>query len=139
MSKHTPGPWIVGGPYPSVSVIRMVDAGSANPENPEPPTYEPVAILHFGIDGKAPPDQTKADAELIAAAPDLLNALNEAVGLLRIFHGEPGWLQYQCSPEMKRINSAIANAGGGWVCDSCSRLVPKSMGETCECGRINKK
>ena len=37
----------------------------------------------------------------------LRGALREALGLIRILHGEPGWEEYQSSPEMKRIAAAL--------------------------------
>lgn len=47
---------------------------------------------------------------------ELVKALREAIKTIRVFHGlglplssEPGiWKAYQQSPEMKRINSALA-------------------------------
>lgn len=73
--QQTPGPWEVGGPYPSVTVITMVDAGRDWPE-PEPPQYEPVCYVHDGAPtyDKPPPPVALANARLIAAAPDLLAA-----------------------------------------------------------------
>ena len=37
-------------------------------------------------------------------------ALAEARQIIRSFHGEPGWSDYQHSPEMKCINAALAAA-----------------------------
>lgn len=70
--KHTPGPWEVGGPYPGVSVIVCVDGGRGGPD-PEPPTYEPIAILDQRKNGEQS-KQALVDARLIAAAPELLAA-----------------------------------------------------------------
>jgi hypothetical protein len=69
--EHTPGPWKVGGPYPSVSVVVCV-AGSGSGD--EPPIYEPVCIVDGRTTGK-PDKQALADAHLIAAAPALAEAL----------------------------------------------------------------
>ena len=58
-------------------------------------------------------EQGDADARLIAAAPELLEALEEAKSIIRTWHGEEAWDIYDlASPEMKRINAAIAKARG---------------------------
>ena len=56
MSKHTPGPWIVTGPH-DVPWVSTCDHRTILP-------------------------QTMADARLIAAAPDLLEALKDAVEII---------------------------------------------------------
>lgn len=71
MSAHTPGPWMVGGPFPSVSVCRQVDDGA-------PPTWDAVCILDSRTTGSQS-KQALADARLIAAAPELLAALKSAL------------------------------------------------------------
>lgn len=43
--------------------------------------------------------------ELLRALRD---ALAEARELIAAYHGEPGWAEYQHSPEMKRINTALS-------------------------------
>lgn len=53
-----------------------------------------------------------ANARLIAAAPELLAALQTAAETIRAWHGEDLWDNYQHSPEMKEINAAIAKATG---------------------------
>ena len=37
----------------------------------------------------------------------LVSALTEARYLIGAYHGEPGWVEYQQSPEMKRINGVL--------------------------------
>ncbi len=112
--SHTPGPWEVGGPYPSVSVIYCVDPGCGGPDA-EPPFYEPICIL--GEPDAAHREQCLADASLIAAAPDLLAALEHAKKVIRQWHdmdtdgSDSLWGIYNDnSPEMKIINKAIAKA-----------------------------
>ena len=61
-----------------------------------------------------PHSRMKQRARLIAAAPELLEALKEAVAIIEIWHGPQAWDIYnKASPEMKRINAAIAKATGG--------------------------
>jgi hypothetical protein len=64
MSKHTPGPWEVGG-YGGV-VIPVNRNGSI------------ICSMH-GRDSTYQGDNCKDNARLIAAAPDLLEALKEFV------------------------------------------------------------
>lgn len=73
-AKHTPGPWLVGGPYPGTSVCIEVDSGCGGPY-PEPPVWEPICILDQRTEGEPNP-QAVANANLIAAAPELLEALH---------------------------------------------------------------
>lgn len=61
MSKHTPGPWRACSGFPSVEA-----AGAAN-----------LALCN---DQRIPMSERLANARLIAAAPDLLEALKRAVG-----------------------------------------------------------
>lgn len=42
----------------------------------------------------------------------LVDALTEAKKTIRTLHGEPVWKEYQQSPEMKKINAALAANGG---------------------------
>lgn len=65
MSKHTPGPWHVGNKYPADVYAARAGHAIARAVNPQ-------------CDGEC-----EANARLIAAAPELLEALNLAVKLLR--------------------------------------------------------
>lgn len=43
----------------------------------------------------------------------LVEAVREALGAIKVFHGEPGWDIYESNaPEMKRIAAALAEAEG---------------------------
>jgi hypothetical protein len=58
-------------------------------------------------------EESDANARLISSAPELLEALKEAKELIQFFHGDPAWEIYDSSsPEMKRLNAAIAKATG---------------------------
>lgn len=73
MSKHTPGPWVLGTDrrYPSEPCVDAVIDG----------VVWHIALCHPG----AGPDDSAADANarLIASAPDLYNGLREALPALR--------------------------------------------------------
>ena len=62
--KHTPGPWVVGGPWPAVNVC-YIDA-----EN----HWESIVELWKYTDGEAPAE-VKANANLITASPEMFDAL----------------------------------------------------------------
>jgi hypothetical protein len=65
MSKHTPGPWAV---HPVRARVDAFNSGDALP----------VCELLWPTDERTE-EETEANAALIAAAPDLLEALREAV------------------------------------------------------------
>lgn len=79
MSKHTPGPWILGG-----CSGRMITTPSG-----------------YRGDGFIADVDTKANAQLIAAAPDMLEALKQVAE-----HEDAGCY------DMKKVLSAIAKAEG---------------------------
>jgi hypothetical protein len=76
-----PGTWEVGGPYPGVSVVVMVDGGTGWPD-PTPPVYEPVCIIDSRTDGE-PDEMALADAHLIVAAKNLYRELESLVSRVR--------------------------------------------------------
>lgn len=64
-TQHTPGPWNVTGLY-----VRERDGGLV------------ASIIDLWHDQKTPKAEKNANAQLIAAAPELLAALQAAVNLL---------------------------------------------------------
>lgn len=92
----TTGKW--GDEYPR---IRLTDDNKAE------------AYMEMIEYGEVPKEMAEANAHLIAASPDLLDALKEAKEIIRCWHGEVAWDIYdKASPEMKRINAAIQKAEG---------------------------
>lgn len=67
MTEHTPGPWRWYG-------TNFLDAGTVD----EPTTILNIGFGYDGLFGGDPPNE--ADALLIAAAPDLLEALQSLIG-----------------------------------------------------------
>lgn len=109
MSKHTPGPWIAkeikGGPPQSKFIIET-------PNSVVGPEAIPrwIADVH-GTDMKYQErGQTAANAHLIAAAPELLDAAKWAVSLLREYmtHQEG-----KLSTGLRDAERIIAKAEGG--------------------------
>lgn len=105
MSKHTPGPWFTGGNYGEHGVEIVGDDGNRRV----------CGIAHVERDlrdpdgrktGTAPIERGLADARLIAAAPDLLEAL---VGL---FADGSGISYANWTPEQHAAHAAIAKARG---------------------------
>jgi hypothetical protein len=102
--KYTPGPWMVGGPYPSVTVCCTPDEYDA--EN-----WEMIAELWNWKNGEAP-EEVKANARLIAAAPQLLAALEANMNWI----GRPPVDRYSYDSERERAwemgEQALAAAKG---------------------------
>lgn len=107
MSEHTPGPWIVHEGY-------EIDVRSANPADlAEAPIYYCIAENIGGhVRGKNFDDyrEVHANARLIAAAPDLLAALEDV--RKRMHDSEHWWID---CPErggfdIGMIDAAIAKA-----------------------------
>jgi len=94
-SKHTPGPWTIDG-----SVRTSINAGTkhialANFYN----SVEP----EFNVSG----EEHEANARLIAAAPELLAALDELVDALTA-----GYVPQQDGRMLKEARALIAKAEG---------------------------
>jgi len=57
--------------------------------------------------------QRDCNAQLIAAAPEMYEALKEAIKTIKALHGQDAWDIYNDhSPEMQKINKAINKAEG---------------------------
>ncbi len=57
-----------------------------------------------------PVEELEANIKLMNAAPEMLEALEDVIKTIKFWHSGVAWEQYQHSPEMKRINSAIKKA-----------------------------
>ncbi len=101
-AKHTPGPWYAN----SVRVIgdaKGCDIGAANGAN--------VALVHYDPLDAEPPE-VKANARLIAAAPDMLAALKEASDGLRYWQPQTTRGVSECNRITTMVHAAIAKAEG---------------------------
>lgn len=97
MSKHTPGPWEVGSAFDNygeieIAIERMTPAGNLV-----------VAVALGGLQGQ------DANAKLIAAAPDLLAALQAIVKSL-VDQDDEGMIEH--AQQMIDARAAIAKATG---------------------------
>lgn len=68
MAKFTKGPWHAGS-------MRIRKANTWSVRNTR---YDPIAVVYT----------TRADAELMAASPDLLGCLKHMVAIVRLHEGE---------------------------------------------------
>jgi hypothetical protein len=100
MTSHTPGPWEI---YDCESAIRVgIEGGNG------------TSVVAFGAKGDdagvwgGTKDQAKANARLIASAPELLEALKRLVDLHVATYGLDGaW-----DEELNNAQKAIAKAEG---------------------------
>jgi hypothetical protein len=97
MTSHTPGPWIVAN---GLQVWRDGPSATRSPR---------ICTLRNAADpvDQLPADQMAANARLIAAAPDMYEALKTL--LFNCRHGNGLEAQYQA---LDRAESALAKAEG---------------------------
>lgn len=108
--KHTPGPWEVEGPMGAEIGLSVVQAGLKTYE------WEFIAMAcqstagdeRMGRQRFISPEEQEANARLIAAAPELLNALKEI--LETDFSQESSWDYSEGIKDVAR--AAIAKAEG---------------------------
>ena len=72
MSQHTPGPWTVGV-YDATENFRSITHHAC--------VCDPDTMALIAVTGPATDEQSQHDANLIAAAPDLLEALQGLVNI----------------------------------------------------------
>lgn len=97
MSRHTPGPWKIGTPGPNGCYTVGTQGGLM------------TAMIAHSICEPDQVDTANANARLIAAAPELLEALEEIVAAA---DGD-GWNQLDAS--FSKARAAISKATGGHV------------------------
>jgi hypothetical protein len=99
---HTPGPWMLH----SEGSMRACDGRHQSHEGCR--TLAEAEIV--GI----PRSEAEANARLIAAAPELLAALHQAVAIIRVFVDvdDTRWSHLRDAAELQAIEAAIAKAEG---------------------------
>lgn len=105
MTKHTPGPWKVINRWPMVSVI---DTQGDAPNGGD----HPVGDMHLGLYRGLPrmEETVLANAKLIAAAPDLLEALEALTHEYHAVREGQGW-HYELE-SITKARAALAKAEG---------------------------
>jgi hypothetical protein len=109
-NTHTPGPWLRTKSGNRLSSAFQIVAGADG--NGDPNTL--VATIHpIGIPFDPEPcEETKANARLIAAAPELLSACQAFLELFKS-GGNSERLNPYLRPEVKAAIAAIAKVKGG--------------------------
>ena len=116
--KHTLGPWSYKGPsQPHNSKQPVIDSGGDYAIITKDTVIIAEAFRQTDFDTF---QDAEANARLIAAAPEMLEALKKAKETIRAWNGMGHdekserflWDAYQKSPEMKIINDAIEKAEG---------------------------
>ena len=103
-NKHTPSPWEIGDEHPDTGMLRVLSK------------KDYICVVMPNPDDEASPEenygQAKANAALIASAPDLLKALENALNVMAgIVTGELKTLDKN-SPAITKARAAIKKAKG---------------------------
>ena len=104
MSKHTPGPWVISGPYiGDDSKHNLVVAMFAN--------SSPIGVRWVGGQND---EVTTANARLLSAAPELLDALETLAQMDVKGHQLQDRLQFTDEGRviLKKVRDAISKARG---------------------------
>jgi hypothetical protein len=110
-AKHTPGPWQVRNELDDTIVVGNVD-GESFPDGTHHFHYDFICDTSVDDYGEpTDPDTAKANARLIAAAPELLAALKAAHAALDSIYETEGFLTEERAT-LARIEAAIAKAKG---------------------------
>ena len=99
LDRHTPGPWKEG--YYTGDIYAELVAGHS---------WSRIAAVTGEASGLITPDEAEANARLIAAAPDMLEALEQAWHLIHSFGPKPKDSTYTIVADKAR--AAIAKAKG---------------------------
>lgn len=97
MSKHTPGPWTINDARDGQSVLFQIES-SVQADKPE-------VIVAMLDDGNTSVSEQRANAHLIAAAPELLDAVKDLRDYLAEYEPDGGELA-------QRVAQIIAKAEG---------------------------
>lgn len=103
-SKHTPGPWQVMNDYNGATIVLANVDGETFPDGTSTFSYDFVCDTFPDDVGQVEREIAKANARLIAAAPELLDALRNLVAV------QPNLMAN--SAELADARAALAKAGG---------------------------
>ena len=106
-TAHTPGPWVV---VKDRNKVRRIFAGEGGPQVATASVFANWMPVERSADAHAVAD---ANARLIAAAPDLLEALQSAQESIATFIGVHGYPSDSGARDVLReVEAAIARATG---------------------------
>lgn len=101
--KHTPGPW--------ETCYWLDDEFSVAQDSP---AFTRVCVMSYVVKkGNAPNEEMDANARLIAAAPELLEALQSLIAVEPTASGCKAFELMVTGKDMDRARAAIAKATGG--------------------------
>lgn len=104
-AAHTPGPWVIAGRAPHDNSIEIKTI------NPSENKRQFIAAVypkpHYD-------DTQEADARLIVAAPDLLEAAKETLAQLNFHRGNVTGILVAMANVEKQLEAAIAKAEREW-------------------------
>lgn len=114
-TKHTPGPWTVSQPsgaYPweAFVITATIAPAVTHTESGYPVNGRPVTVARIQRD--AAKSTADANAKLIAAAPDLLAALDRLLSVCEYYppSGAVGEAAKRIKERLEAAREAIANA-----------------------------
>lgn len=104
-TAHTPGPWYVTDPNEGSGLLPSWEICNDEFDNPSGDDDAPVlhVVVEYG---------TKEDAHLIAAAPEMMEALEDAKRVIELIYPSSG---YSDVPEvtLEKISAVLDKARGG--------------------------
>jgi len=115
MSKHTPKPWSMtlwsASGKPASIYAQTEDERSDYPDDHHEATIELCFFVDCDEDGYIDSDEMIANANLMVAAPDLLEVLEGMVETLQAFYDDPD-NELPDTRQMIDARAAIAKANG---------------------------
>jgi len=105
-TMHTPGPWEVNS-----GMIQTVREHAC--KTPRCGVHIPIARMDREPNNGTLPIERDANAHLIAAAPDLLEACQRAFRLIKESGFSSGLIEEEFDSTLRQLAQAIANSLGG--------------------------
>lgn len=110
MSKHTPGPWQVMNDYYGATVVLANVDGETFPDGTSTFSYDFVCDTFPDDAGQVEREVAKANATLIAAAPDMAAALADMLRIIEAVRLSAG-LGAKQMERVAKARAALAKAG----------------------------
>lgn len=98
MSNHTPGPWAIFNDHPDEGTAKLLS--SIRPVHHKSPFFSDIATVY-----RCDVPEQRANAKLIAAAPKLLEALQELERSISALHAHD--LGVTVRPELQDLSKQI--------------------------------